>query len=102
MKPISLTDKCIKRTEKFWKDEKETLPLQEAVDTVANELIEHFKTDKYALRASYYATELAELFIGIEPIQLLANAISEYAELTLDEKNTLVFVHKKLKKSKSK
>lgn len=94
---ILLTDMCIKNTEKYWDSTPNTLPLQEAVDKVAKDLIEHFKTDKYDLRANYYATELAELFIGIEPIQLLASAISEYADVALDEKNNLVFTVKKVK-----
>lgn len=94
---ILLTDICIKRTEEYWNKNLETPHLQEAVDEVSKALIEHFKTDKHPLCAEYYATELAEIFIGIEPIQLLASAISDYADLALDEKNELVFVAKKVK-----
>lgn len=94
---ILLTDICIKRTEEYWNKTPETPHLQEAVDEVSKVLIEHFKTDKHTLRADYYATELAEIFIGIEPVQLLASSISKYADLAFDEENNLVFVAKKVK-----
>ena len=97
MKSITLTDMCIKNTEKYWESIPDTMTLNAAVDKVAKVLIDHFKTDKHTLSAEYYATELADLFIGIEPIQLLASAVSEYADLSLDENNNLVFTVKKVK-----
>lgn len=74
------------------------MDLQAAIDHVAEDLIYHFKTDKHDIKASYYATHVADLFIGIEPLQLLADAIKNHADLVLNKKHELVFVAKRPKK----
>lgn len=93
-----LTQYSAERVAEYWKDQPETMDLQEAVDHVAEDLIYHFKTDKHNVKATYYSARVADLFIGIEPMQLLANAIKDYADLEINKELQLVFVAKRPKK----